>query len=206
MDKFNEEKRILKGFKLKPEYHELIESLSERLNFTQAEIIEKAIDNFVKYEMWNEGWEKRLADNFVDRIEVVKEAKKDVKAESSKFEIEKLKFEKLASHYSQLKVWAIREYANQLEGEEKKAFLKDFINLSLEEILEREIVLINGKPKLVKVENGKPVIPNVELIKCYEGWYIKNSDYCNCRRWRDCLIKKHKGLLDLDELKKQGIA
>lgn len=194
------------SFRLNPEVVEVLDNLSERLNMSKAEIVEKALENFVKYEMWNEGWELKLADSFVNRIEAVKEAKKEVKEHSTDIEIEKLKFAKNFDYLVKMKLKGIEIL---MKTEEDKAKLKELgnqlMNLKPEEILNKEVVKINGKYKLVEVVNGKPKVEG-EIVKCYEGWYVKGSDYCRCWRWRDCLILKHKGLLDLDELKKQGIA
>jgi hypothetical protein len=103
-----------------------------------------------------------------------------------------------------LRSWAIKEIAQQLEGQDKTDYLLKLIGGDptdphfIDDMTNYQAYNINGSRRMLK--NGpdaKPEIPGVHpsnIVACETGYHIKGRKCDGCNQWRECPIRKEEYL------------
>lgn len=178
-----------KHLKIDVETHETLTFLSQASKLSMKDIVAFFVKLGSKYHMLEPDWKDRLAEDLLS------EYKKKLEIRFSQtFEKEKMKWKLKAKH------GLLMKYVDTLDPDERKTFIEglmvDINNPDfLDKIAEMEMVLIDGKRRLVRLEEGLPMI-GVEpenLLMCEVGWHIKGR-FCECKRWRECNLRSEEYL------------
>jgi len=188
----DEETRI-KGLRLKGKVIKQLEEFSKLLGLGEGESMEYLIGLAFKYRMYEVNWKKHVLDDIIANLELRKEYSKDLEVFKAELSLEMEKQSKLLNWKWEL----LKMYLKDLDPEERKRWIEGALGYigegaKVEELLMGlEVVKVDGKVRMLKMKDGIPILPespNVQLIKCPEGYHVKGR-LCNCRAWRECSIR-----------------
>ncbi|RLI34253.1 hypothetical protein DRO53_04020 [Candidatus Bathyarchaeota archaeon] len=182
------------GIRLSREAWLQLEELSKYMG-GKKEAIEYLLGLAMKYRMWEAGWRKYVIDDIVQNLELKSQYLKDLSVFKLEIEAELKKKFKLINWKWEL----VKEYLKTLTNEEKRKWIENTLGyigegVDLEKLAtEMDLVKIDGKLRFVRLVNGKPQIGDKEIVRCEEGWHIRNN-VCECKRWAECEIRKQERL------------
>ena len=189
--------------KVDDEVHEWLAWASQKYGIKMKDVVGALVRIAQEYHVLEPDWIERIITDRLEEYRKKIEAQYEAKIEQRKMEW-KLRF----------KHDLLMHYVKALDPEERKAFIENLLgNLDdprfLEQLGEMELVTIDGKKRLCRIENGKPVIPNVDperIVVCDAGYHIKGN-FCECKRWRDCEIRvneyaEYKAMQDMKRWKR----
>ena len=182
------------GIRVDSETERLFEELSKYFG-GKKEALRFLVEMGLKYRMWEAGWRKYVIDDIVMNLELKSQYLKDLSVFKLEIEAELKKKFKLINWKWEL----VKEYLKTLTNEEKRKWIENTLGyigegVDLEKLAtEMDLVKIDGKLRFVKLINGKPQIGDKEIVRCEEGWHIRNN-VCECKRWAECEIRKQERL------------
>jgi len=188
-----DERTRIKGIRLKERVIKNLEDFSKLLNLGEGESVEYLIGLALKYKMWQPNWRKNVIDDIVQNLELRKEYAKDLEVFKAELSLEMEKQSKLLNWKWEL----LKMYLKDLDQEGRRRWIEGALGYiaegsKMEELLMGlEVVRIDGKVRMLKLRDGIPILPespNIQVIRCPEGWHIKGK-VCDCRRWRECEIR-----------------
>jgi len=188
-----DERTRIKGIRLKERVIKNLEDFSRLLNLGEGESVEYLIGLAMKYKMWQSNWRKYVIDDVVQNLELRKEYAKDLEVFKAELSLEMEKQSKLLNWKWEL----LKMYLKDLEPEERRRWIEGALGYvaegsKMEELLMGlEVVKIDGKVRMLKLRDGIPILPespNIQVVRCPEGWHVKGK-VCACRRWRECEIR-----------------
>lgn len=160
-----------------------LNNLSSKYGMKASVILGYIIDQAIKYNTLEAGWEGKLAeDKLADYL-------KDADLEFRK-KVELLNIKAQIS----AKTMVFKNWMDILPPSEKRQFLENVMGARkgedfLEQLANYQMYLIDGLKKLYPPEqDGYPSIPwisKVDIIKCLRGFHIANNR-CDCRYWDSC--------------------
>ena len=173
-----------KQLKVDPETHERLIYLSQTTKISMKDIVGTIARMAQEYDLLNPYWKDELVAKTLDQYKAKLQEQTAQAIEKRKMEW-KLRF----------KHDLLMQYVKALDPVEKRTFIENLLgNLEdpnfIDQLGEMEIVLVDGKRKLVRMEKGKPMIgvdPD-QIIACDVGYHIRGN-FCTCKRWRDCELR-----------------
>jgi len=177
-------KRSRKMLQVGEDVHQKLIELSKKYSIKMVTIVSYLIDECDKYNMLEPDWEDQLLKVRMD------EFKKKFEADLSK-DLEKERVRSI----NRITHTLLTQYLKVLEPEQRKETIENMLGdlkhgTLLESLVDMELTTIDGKKRLVKMSEGKPILgvnPD-KIIACNVGFHIKEM-FCKCSRWRDCEIR-----------------
>jgi len=170
--------------KVKRITHETLKKIAQKHKIPIMEVVEYLVSLNEEYNFLNPEWKQYLLQSAMEEFKQKLEQEFEKRYERDKFNW-KMKFKYLM----------VKEYINVLDEKERRNFIEEkLMDLSREDFLERitemEIIVVNGRTRLVKLKNGIPQIgiKPEHLIRCEKGWHVKGK-YCRCPIWSKCPIR-----------------
>jgi len=182
------------GVRLSKEAWFQLEELSKYIG-GKKETLEFLLALGMKYRVWEAGWRKYVIDDIVQNLELRSQYLKELSVFRAEIEAEVWRGLKVSDWKWRL----IERYLNTLSKEEQRRWIENTLGyiaegVDLEELIKAlETVKVDGKLRFVKMVDGKPQIGDKELVRCDEGWHIKNN-ICECKRWAECELRKQERL------------
>jgi len=168
-----------------------LEEMAEKYGISKNEIINYLINLAYENKLLEENWKEYILGEKLEeyKAKIEEDLRKDLEKEKFKTRMD-------------FKYLMLKEYIKVLPEQERREFLEEHLpELNLPDFIDRlgemELVKVDGKPKLVRMVDGVPVL-NVapeRLVRCMEGWHIRGN-YCKCKNWKTCNIR-------LEEIAKQ---
>jgi hypothetical protein len=180
-----------KSIKVSEETHEILTSLSQSSKIPFGIMLGYFCDLAEKYDLLNPDWFENAVK---ERVE--EELEKKTSSISEKAELENMKA------LNRAKNKAFSEYIKVLKPENRKKFLESILgnpDEMLESMHNYKVFYIDGTERWLKFDQEfKPVLEGVSLISCIVGYHIKGN-FCECRKWNQCHIRKEEYLIYLGE-------
>ena len=165
--------------------HETLSSLSQSSKLRSGEVVAYLSRLAVEHDLLEPDWKDKIAE---DRVSEQKR-KLDYQ-QDRKVELEKMKTRLKVKHSLLMK------YVDTLEPNERKNFIESMmIDIKSADFIDRlgemEIVAINGKRRLVRMSEGKPLIgiDPEKILVCDRGYHVLNA-FCQCGMWRSCKLRR----------------
>jgi len=166
------------------ETHEKVMELVGRYKLGVKEIVSYLVNLAIKYRLLESDWKKYILEDSLEKYKLELEQEAKIDLEKQKFR-ERMRFKYLM----------VKSYLQLLNLKERKTFIEDvMVDIKdpafLDKLGEMEVVIVNGKRKLTRFSDGKPIfnVSEDRVLECEVGYHIKGS-LCDCRKWRECPIR-----------------
>jgi predicted transcriptional regulator len=165
---------------------EKLNNLASQLNMTHSVIIDYLIDKAIRYEMFQDGWEKALAQSEYQSL-----LDEDDRELRKRLEIEK------AKRILSVKQKAFEKYLDVLEPVERRQFLEAILGSMkdgdfLDKLSNYQLFVVDGAKKLCEPdEMGRPKLIGINpelIIVCDKGYHVVGG-WCQCSLWRSCPMR-----------------
>lgn len=138
------------------------------------------------YDLFEADWKDRLVEDQVADFKKKMDEKKDARLESEKIKTSlKIKRDLLLKYIDRLDKKDGLEFIESVMGEIKDPNF-------LDSLADMDVVIVDGKRRLIKMKDGAPVFPNIDpdkIVTCGVGYHVIDA-FCSCPKWRDCDIRK----------------
>jgi len=166
------------------ETHEKIMELVTKYKLGVKEIVSYLVNLAFKHRLLEPDWKRYILEDSLEKYKAELEQEVKIDLERQKFR-ERMRFKYLM----------VKSYLELLDTKERRLFIEDIMvdirdPAFLDKLGEMEVVVVDGKRKLVRVSDGKPVfsVSQDRVLECEVGYHIKGN-LCDCRRWRECPIR-----------------
>lgn len=175
-----------KSMRIRERSKQYLDRLCERKNLKQLDALDYLIGLAETYDLFDSDWKDRILEGELAEYKDKLAKKQDARIEAEKVKTSlKIKRDLLLKYIDSLEDQAKREFIESMMGEIKDPNFLDSLS-------DMDVVIVDGKRRLVKMKDGAPMIATVnpdKIVVCETGYHIIDA-FCQCKKWRECPIRK----------------